>query len=189
MVQAAYNVLDEVFEQWQKEPYRWMYEADLQAEIGGRLNQIFTLQGLGNITGEYKWALGKDKEKKHIWNRVSYRPYVYYEYEKGKESYCFPDIVIWADKGKIPKNQLWPILWACELKYGSSDDGSDDVVKLNKLITQGLIKFGCSVRIHYTTSSTSKAVNWRNIKKDDDGNPIDGRYLWICDVNKPKLKQ
>ena len=106
-----------------------MKERDIQAEIGGHLIQIFMLQGLGTVTGTHKWVASGFNEKQS-WSRVSYEPYVYYEYEKGKSSYCHPDIVIWDDlkPGETPlKDQLWPILWVCELKYGSPDDGSYNV--------------------------------------------------------------
>ena len=183
MVQTALNVLTGVFEQWHEEPYRWMKERDLQSEIGGRLNQIFTLQGLGSIRGNYKWAApGFGKEQ--TWSRVSYEPYVYYEYEEGKSSYCYPDIVIWDDleKGQTPQEgQLWPILWACELKYGSLDDGSADVNKLKCLLKQEKIKFGCSVRIHYAKDPSGVGVKWSGTEH--------GRHLWICDIKVPETKK
>ncbi len=180
MVQTAWNVLEDVLKLWQKEPYRWMKERDLQAEIGGRLNQIFALQGLDVVVGKYKWAVqGFDNQS---WSRVAYEPYVGYEYEKGKYSYCYPDIVIWdyLEPGeKVPENQLWPILWACELKYGSSDDGSGDVEKLKKLLKQQLIKFGCAIRVHFK-KKLGIGIEWNKVE--------DRRHLWICEVSAPETK-
>jgi len=180
MVQTAYNVLSSVFEQWHKQPYRWMKERDLQSEIGGRLMQIFTLQGLGDIQGIHKWkAPGFDD--KQVWSRISYEPYVAYEYDNGKTSYCYPDIVIWDSREKndvIPDGQLWPILWACELKYGSSDDGNYDVKKLTSLIDQGKIKFGCSVRVHFVKDPSGVGIKWKT--------STHGHYLWECDVRMPE---
>ncbi len=101
MVETAWKVLSAVFAQWYREPYRWTYEADLQAEIGGRLNQVFSFQGLGTVEGDYKWAAsGFDREQ--TWSRVSYGTYVGYEYEPGNNAYYRPDIVIWDQKGEIP---------------------------------------------------------------------------------------
>jgi len=183
MVQTASNVLTEVFKQWHKEPYRWMKERDIQAEFGGRLTQIFELQGLGIITGDHKWV-APGFSKRQSWSRVSYEPYVYYEYEPGESSYCYPDIVIWDDlkPGEIiPEHQLWPILWACELKYGSSNEGAWDVEKLHLLIDQQKIKFGCAIRMHYSEADCGDEIIW----KDTPNN----RYLWSCDVNVPELSK
>ena len=184
MVQAAYNILAAVFEQWQREPYRWMRERDIQAEIGGRLTQIFTLQGLGSIKGDYGWtASGFNREQ--IWSRVSYEPYVSYEY-KGEASWCYPDIVIWDDispndpSPKYEEGESWPILWACELKYGSGDDGKWDIEKLGLLLDQGKIKFGCVVRIHFIHTPKGIGVEWDNTRH--------GRHLWICDASVPQTK-
>jgi hypothetical protein len=183
MVQTALNVLISIFEQWHKEPYRWIKERDLQSEIGSRLNQIFALQGLGTIKGDYKWAdSGFDREQS--WSRVSYEPYVNYEYEEGKSARCHPDIVIWDDlkEGEDPPGgQLWPILWACELKYRSADDGSTDVAKLENLIKQHKIKFGCSVRVHFVKDPDGVGVKWTGTDH--------GRHLWACDVAMPEGKK
>jgi hypothetical protein len=182
MVQTAWYVLDHVFKEWQKQPYRWMRERDLQAEIGGRLNQIFFLQGFGSVEGEYKWA-APGFSTHQIWSRVSYEPYIYYEYEEGKSTYCYPDIVIWKDsdtKELPPEGQLWPILWACELKYGSPDDGSDDTKKLVRLIQQQKIDFGCSVRVHFVRNE-EVGINWNHAES--------GRNLWVCDVTMPQEKE
>ena len=179
MVQTASNVLTAIFKEWQQWPYRWIKERDLLAEIGGRLNSIFSQQGLGEIASDYKWvAPGFDSQQ--TWSRVSFEPYVQYEYEERKSSYLFPDIVIWDDlepETVIPQGQLWPILWACELKYGSRDDGSSDVEKLNKLLEQGRIKFGCAVRVHFEPAPSGIGVAWSGNDK--------GRHLWICDVRMP----
>jgi len=179
MVQTAYNVLNDVFKQWHNEPYRWNKEVDLQAEIGGRLNQIFMLQGLGTIKGQHKWVASGFDEKQS-WSRVSFEPYVTYEYEKDKTSYIFPDIVIWKDlkSGEnVPDGQLWSILWACELKYGSSDPGRDDVDKLKLLIEQNKIDFGCSIRVHFINTPSGIGIKWSGAGK--------GHHLWICDVSMP----
>ena len=181
MVKTAWNVLETVVAQWHNEPYRWMRERDLQAEIGGRLNQIFSLQGLGTVTGEHKWVT-PGFDRRQSWSRVSYEPYIYYEYEPGSSSNCHPDIVIWDDLGEgevIPDAQLWPILWACELKYGSPSDGSDDVEKLRKLINQKKIQYGCSVRVKYVKDHGGVGLKWRTA-----GTEL-GQYLWVCDVSMP----
>jgi len=180
MVQTAFNVLQTIFDEWHVAPYRWMRERDLQAEIGGRLNTIFSMQGLGTVKGNYKWvAPGFEPEQE--WNRVSYEPYVGYEYEPGKRTHCHPDIVIWKDREgsePIPEGQLWPILWACELKYGSPDDGSGDIKKLTTLIEQEYVQFGCCVKVQFVTSPAPVGYKWVYTSL--------GRQLWSADVWMPR---
>jgi len=187
MVQTANNVLAAVIKQWQSEPYRWMREHDIQAEIGGRLSQVFMLQGLGSVEGEYGWVAPgiKSEEKLQSWSRVSYEPYVPYLYE-GKKTPCYPDIVIWNDlppntaTPNYKKGEPWPILWACEIKYGSGDDGKWDVEKLTLLLDQKRIEFGCALRINYILDPKGIGVKW-------DPSPH-GQHLWICDVSFPEIK-
>ena len=184
MVQSALNVLYAVFDQWQREPYRWIQERDIQAEIGGRLNQIFTLQGIGSVKGVYGWVSpGFDKEQ--TWSRVSFEPYVAFVH-KGEQYRVRPDIVIWDDlksnecPPKYDEGEFWPILWACEIKYGSGDDGSWDVVKLSMLLDYKKIKFGCAIRIHFVRDPKGVGINWGSNKH--------GIHLCICDISVPKKK-
>lgn len=184
MVQAAWNVLHAVFDQWYREPYRWTYETDLQAEIGGRLNQVFSLQGLGTVEGDYKWA-APGFDRKQQWSRVSYGTYISCEYEPGKSSHYHPDLVIWDElgqDGEIPDGQLWPVLWACELKYDSPDDGSSDVEKLCQLIDQKKITYGCSVQVQH--SKDPAGVGGEKWSYPDDKHKR-GLFLQVCDVTMP----
>jgi hypothetical protein len=98
-------------------------------------------------------------------------------------SHCHPDVVIWKDLNtdeKPPENQIWPILWACELKYCSPDNGAGDVKKLINLILQGRIEFGCSIRVHFARDPHGIGINWQGTEH--------GRQLWICDVSMPEIK-
>lgn len=116
------------------------------------------------------------------WSRVSLEPYVPYLGEGESRSYCHPDIVIWdvnSEGQDPPSGQLWPILWACELKYGSMDDGAYDVKKLGILIEEGRIRFGCSVRVNYIQSEHEIAVRWSY-------DPEHKRHLTVCDVSMPR---
>lgn len=70
----AWWTLRAVLNQWQREPFRWARERDIQAELGGRLNQVFSLQGLGTITGSYGHGLS-DYDDQQTWARVSFKPY------------------------------------------------------------------------------------------------------------------
>ena len=181
LVQTAYNVINAVLAEWQEQPYRWLKERDLQAEISGRLSQIFNLQGKGTLQGKHRWI-----ESEQTWSRVSCEPYVGYVYYS-KRSRCYPDIVIWKDidSKKQPTDETstgWPILWACELKYGSSNKGEWDREKLRLLLEQDKIEYGCSINIHFEKSSTSITLSWeKELVKGKQPN-----RLWVCDITLPK---
>jgi hypothetical protein len=171
-------------EQWQGKPFLWARERDLQAEIGGRLTQVFSLQGLGTITGPYGHGL-KGYVKEQTWSRVAFEPYVPYVY-KGKTERCHPDIVIWDDlNGREAPNysagETWPIVWACELKYGSRDNGEWDLEKLRLLIDQKRIRYGCCVNVEFSRAVTGDGITWEQTDM--------GRFLWLCQVRSPPLEE
>lgn len=183
LVQTAWWTLRGVLEQWQQEPFRWARERDLQAEIGGRLNQVFSLLGLGTITGPYGHGLPEypDVQK---WARVAFEPYVPY-FSNSQKARCHPDIVIWDDLNgrKVPNyenGEIWPIAWACELKYGSRDKGGRDLTKLHLLIEQQQIRHGCLVNVEFPRAADGSGITWEKTDK--------GRFLWLCQVRSPPLE-
>jgi len=180
LVQTAWNTLGELLRQWQDAPFRWSTEIDIQAELGGRISQVLSLQGLGTVKGSYGHGLPTFSEQQ-IWNRVGYEPTVHYE-ENGNRHFCRPDVVIWddplSDSNEADGGSKWPIAWACELKYGSRDSGEWDTDKLRRLLELNRINFGCSINIHYRQSSSGVTVDWRQTGR--------GTKLWVCDVWAPQ---
>ena len=184
MIQTAWNVLRPVLDQWQNEPFRWARERGLQAEIGGRLNQVFSLQGLGTVTGSYGHLLPEYPEDIQSWARVAYEPRVPYKFNEGKYN-CFPDIVIWDDFDGIPdylNDEIWPIAWACELKYGSNNYGEWDMEKLRLLIDQKKVTYGCSVNVQFSRTAKGIGVAWKTHEEF-------GHKLWQCLVQSPPLEK
>lgn len=180
LVQAAWYTLSAVLADWQKQPFRWERERDLQAEIGGRLNQVLSLQGLGSVTGPYGHGLA-DFPEEQTWARVAYEPCVAYDDpETNKPSWCYPDIVLWDNVNSAPNNEarrVWPIAWACEIKYRSADAGEWDRRKLQLLRSQGRITFGCTVDVQLSRTTSGVGVEWNKI--------ADGHFLWHCRVKAP----
>ncbi len=144
------------------------------------------MQGEGLVGKGLKWARS-DAIQDQSWSRVSCEPYVGYEFNS-EPHWCFPDIVIWADdrsRNKGPGGDTstpWPIAWACELKYGSSNKGEWDVKKLRLLIEQGKIEYGCAINIHFETGADHVSVNWRK----EIVNQKRSRRLWVGNVAVPK---
>ena len=184
LVQTAWKTLEAVIGQWQLQPFRWIKERDLQVELGSRLGQALSSQGLGTLTGPYGHGL-THYDDVQSWARVAFEPYIPYE-ANGVRSRCHPDIVIWDDlNGRSSPNyslsEIWPIAWACELKYGSPDEGTWDIEKLRILIDQGRIQYGCSLRVQFSPADSGNGISWERVDR--------GRYLWICTVRTPPLNQ
>ncbi len=182
MVQAAHNVIRAVIGEWHRQPFLWSRERDIQAEIGSRLSTIFSLQGLGTVSGDYG-PIPTGWKPNQTWSRVAYEPYVRLVVD-GRKSYCHPDIVIWHDsestsrKPDYENGVGWPILWACEIKYGSGDDGTYDERKLGLMVDQGTVDYACAVRVHFVQSPTAQSVNWNTNGR--------GHRFWTCDIYAPK---
>ena len=90
---------------------------------------------------------------------------VKYQYIDGSSHKCRPDIVILddiADPTNPPdlNGGNWPILWACEIKY--QNEGSDDwdIEKLRYLITQGVVQYGCWIKMLRLLAPQGNGVIW-----------------------------
>ena len=81
---------------------------------------------------------------------------------------------------------MWPILWACELKYDSQYDGSDDVQKLCQLIDQKKIRYGCSVRVRHTRDPDRVGGEKWSYPAGEHNR---GVFLQVCDVTMPASKK
>lgn len=183
LVQTAWNTLGELLRQWQREPFLWAREIHIQAELGGRLSQVLSLQGMGTLTGSYGHGL-RHFDERQTWSRVGYQPNIPYRYGD-KLLRCHPDVVIWDDVDELGKppspdyasGHTWPIAWACELKYGSADSGEWDAEKLKLLLADGRIKFGCAVNVHFSPSADGIHIEWERTSPNS--------RLWICNVRTP----
>jgi len=173
----AWHVAEQVVAEWQQNPYAWDREVDIQSEIASRLVTAYRLIGYAHVVGNYPDPLKGYPKQNH--SRVSCGPQVRYRYKDGKRYTCYPDIVVWADledPDKPPHWTVWPILWACELKYGGSQPRSWDIEKLRYLIAQGTVQYGCFISLKRRSSRDGKCLVWRR-----DGK----RRLWYCSASLP----
>jgi len=152
LVGIAWKVVENFLSEWSQQPYRWNREIDVQVAIAYRLTVACDLIGQGTLIGNYPSVLPGFRPQ--VWNRVSCEPKVIYTFTDGKQYHCFPDIVIWddiPDPDNPPDTQeggFWPILWACEIKYTEgSDYGTWDREKMEFLLDQKIVKFGCWVQM------------------------------------------
>jgi hypothetical protein len=142
------RVIKKFVKDWGETPYRWETEADIHAELYGRIclalarnRKKFSKKERENIPfskyGYTEW--GREKE---VFKIVYCKPRV-----KGERPTQYPDIVIYKKKIKAvsvntKKNE--PMLWVCEIKYATEWSGAalptkeikNDIKKLKNLLGQ-----------------------------------------------------
>ena len=158
LVNSAWYVVENLIQDWQKQPYRWDKEIDIHTELAGRLSNLCELVGRGVVEGTYKDVIPGFEPQ--LWSRVACEPYVSYMYEN-KLCRCHPDIVIWDDLANPespPEEANWPILWACEIKYTNKEPGDWDLEKLQYLVRQNHIKHGCWLRFHKSRATSGNGI-------------------------------
>lgn len=146
IVTMVSKIIEEFIKDWQKSPFEYNTEIDIQAEIYCRLiNQLKLYKSL-TYKGVYRVQLNGYKDKSQVYRRISCEYPTYY-YKKRRKNYCYPDIIIYrGDINNAPDNKdgiNFPMLLACEIKY-ETESGGDfniehrqaDLRKLQYLINQ-----------------------------------------------------
>jgi hypothetical protein len=174
-VTVAYDVIWQLALEWQREPYHWEAEADIQAELATRLRQIYQWMGIGQVT-ELDPKARDPIDRECRTSRVSCSPAIDLD-RSGKLGYCKPDVVVWGEHD--PDAWAWPILWACEIKYCTSRKSDADIEKLKRLIKSGRIEAGCAFEVKYVRGNKS-GIDW-----DTSGL---GQKLWRCQLTLPARK-
>jgi hypothetical protein len=184
LVQIIWDILNKFVNDWQKEPYKWCSEIDVQAEIVGRINSTYRNIGKDTVVGNYKDALPGFTQNQ-IWSRACCEPLITYTYKDKNKYNCHPDIVVWddIDDPNSPPgsndDSNWPILWVCEIKFDNKDVEGWDVEKMSYLIKQGDAKFACWLNVELKRDNNGLGVDWQN--------PLQNQKLWILNVKIPKI--
>jgi hypothetical protein len=179
LVEIAWDTVNRLLADWQREPYRWSKEIDFQVELASRLGTVLDVLGRGTIVANYPDPI-PGFEKRQIWSRVCCEAKVKYVYEDGASYDCLPDVVVWddipdADHPPDDGDGAYPILWLCEIKLDAAKPGNWDVEKLTYLVTQDRARFGCWLNLTRSRCTSGTGISWRK--------PID--RLWICDATLP----
>jgi len=124
LVNIAWKEIEMFIKDWQRSPFKWNSERDIQAEIANRLKAAI---GLSKNTFQANYGFFRRKgfsPKEQHFSRVSCEPAVYYTDANGKKQCCRPDILIWGDMQdpNSPQEPFYtkkndPILWLCEIKF------------------------------------------------------------------------
>jgi len=179
LVQTAWHTVEQLVKDWVNNPHHWDREIDIQSELRARLATIFSLTGLGQVVFHEEGHPPSIESKTYRYSRVSCEPSIPYTYSDQKEHLAVPDVVIWdtlADPTIVPKDG-WPVLWACEIKYKSSDHSDWDEKKLGYLLDEKRIEFGCWLKFHIDNSLREPLISWDKRQY--------GTRLWVCTVSAP----
>ncbi|MFA5156991.1 MAG: hypothetical protein WC532_06330 [Candidatus Omnitrophota bacterium] len=124
LVKIAWQQVKGFIADWQKSPYEWNKERDIQVEIVNRIQSIFRKLDKDKIWGKYKVGVAQGFKKGLLSRRIACEPSTHYLYKDKKRYHCFPDIVIYDDieDPNYPpddnnKKINCPMLWVCEIKY------------------------------------------------------------------------
>ena len=149
--QLATDITKQLVVEWQKEPFRWEREIEIQSELFIRLNTAFQLIGKSFITH----STGKAP-------RVAAEPNIYRDDAKYP---CKPDIVIRDEVDMIPPSgDHWPLIWVCELKFCpfyQAVDSNPDIPKVRAFIEQKKTRFGCCVRLFHRSMTPGHEFGWK----------------------------
>lgn len=194
LIGLAFKVIKSFIRDWQKSPYKWDKEIDIQVEIASRIKTCYQKLGKDEMNASYKVNI-KGFEREQVYSRVCCEPIVFYKYEDGIRYPCFPDIVIYQDieNPKPPPDETeqktnWPMLWICEIKYWTewiSTPKKDDwdINKMKYLLKQ---KDG--------TKSACWLTFYRERERDLSSKGIkikryENNRLWECVVRLPAIKK
>ena len=213
LVSIAWDIVEQLGRDWQRDPLRYWTEKDVQTDLATRLRSAYDLIGRGSLRGvyeEYRDVLGANQR----WSRVSCEPSVYFA-EAG-EAACRPDIVVWddiddpEDPPDAASRANWPILWACEIKYvlcqrlgrklispaevrkwqvDQETRGEWDVQKLQRLADDGTLRYGCALIIclSHSDESDESGESKEGIHWDYSPGPgSEDRRVHTCTVQLPR---
>lgn len=180
LVNSAWYVLEKLVRDWQKHPYRFDRERDVQVELASRLSTLFSLVDEDTVEGNYEDVI-EGFQNNQLHSRIACEPYVPYTYKDGNDYGCYPDVVIWdeIEDPNSPPNENWPTLWACEIKYTTNEPGAWDIEKLEYLIEQKRIRFGGWLTMRFQRAKKGNGLLWKRNKL--------GSHLWTCEAFLPAL--
>ncbi len=189
-VKIAESVVKKFVQDWKKKPYFWSTEADVHAELYGRIKSALARWKLSQTPTYYSSYM--EKGQCEWFCRIYCKPLIY---RKGGK-YCFPDIVIKKSEKicDVKEGHNEPMIWACEIKYANEWSSlinehslGEDRKKLEALLKMG--KEGVDCVCHLTLQRLKKGSGQTKILNI---NPMlkKGPVQFLEDRNKsvPMLK-
>jgi len=162
-------LIEAFLNEWHRSPFLWETEADIQAELYGRLKKLLF-------------------ESNELTQNIYYPKYGYidvcllncaHKVNLPNNDYCFPDIIITkkiCDIEKSPDEEdgvNWPIYCAFELKYITEVRSGDnlknnkwDIDKLISLLDCNNAEYGVVIHIKRSTKGTKGKTKLKKSKNN-----------------------
>jgi hypothetical protein len=179
LVKIAHTQIEQFIKDWQKSPYIWEKEADVQIEIASRIKHALKKCKMDIYWAKYRKYVMKGHERGQIYSRVCCEPKVFYQETRNKTEVCRPDIVIWdslkdaasPDETLDKKRINYPLLWVCEIKYRppwKKDDTARkkawDLDKMKYLLQQeGGTKHACWLHINFKRAASGNGIGRKKL--------------------------
>lgn len=170
LVNMAWEVIDDFVKEWQANPFLCEWEADYQVAIASRLISALKRVNEDVVLGNYPTSL---EEYSHLqrWCRVSCEPMVS-RLLNGTKRRIHPDIVMWDSiSNPDAPPDVWPMLFACEIKVNSEGGLKNDIDRLKALVSAGHLEYGCVInfsRKHAEHSGHNMACKIRKLCKSSN---------------------
>jgi hypothetical protein len=183
LVQLAWYTVDKLVLDWAKNPYYWEKEIDIQAELRSRLALAYSVLGVNEVVAVESDSVDSPHEITYRYSRAACEPSIRYKYKDGQVYRAMPDVVIWddlPDPRKYPEDnseEVWPILWACEIKYVNAEPTEWDIEKLGYLLDQERIQYGCWLTFALDSALKKPITKWDKVTH--------GARLWKCTAIAP----
>lgn len=182
LVDISWDIVEKLVTDWMKNPYFWDSEVDIQAELRSRLATAYGLLGKGEVIGEKMSPLIPSQKLTYRYSRVACEPSIRFNDKNGESSLIRPDVVVWEGSDDPTKHMgdnddSWPILWACEIKYLDPAPTLRDLEKLEYLVGNKRIEYGCWLTFNFDEKSSKAKHVWDKSSH--------GIRLWTCKVSAP----
>jgi hypothetical protein len=130
LIKLTDEVILDFITDWQKSPYCWLQEIDIQVELTTRF-RLKLSETDRYITARH----GHEPHKQNKFQRVTCEPYV----KLTTRTWMHPDIVVWNDSFdeniRFINNGTYPIDIICEIKYSFEDPVAGQDEDYMRLIT------------------------------------------------------
>lgn len=165
LLEISEIVIKEFIGDWQKTPYCWLQEIDIQVELVLRFREKLK-QFSKKLLIEARHS--HEPNKQHLFHRVTCEPYV----KLPTRSWIHPDIVIWSDQqSDVDINSgKYPINLICEIKYSYDEiDTTGDKKRLKDSLN---CESKPNLAIQLVFIQKQKKENDGVCRSTDDGNLI-----------------
>ena len=156
---VARRTVERFVREWQANPLWWAAEADVHAELFGRLRRAYRAVGQDRLEGNYRWYSDRGIPGRQFWCRVACKPPV--RLHSGR--IVRPDLVVGqkiGDPSHPPDEKLtgtWPLLWVCEIKCESLESLAYDRTKVRRLLKENPAMEGMCLELNLTSGQARYA--------------------------------